>query len=79
MVGQRLAFLRHVGGGRGTFADKRLKRLRTSRQGSRIRRCPAQVAVLCEATAAAERLLQQSPVAGALGETGSEGRSSFEH
>jgi hypothetical protein len=64
---------------RGTLGDNRQKQLRRDTHDRQILKSPAQVIVLCEATAAVGDLLQKSAVAGTPGVKGLEGRNTFEH
>ena len=64
---------------RGTLADEKQKQLRRDTHDRQILKSPAQVIVLCEATAAVEALLQKPAVAGTPGAKGLEGRNTFEH
>ena len=64
---------------RGTLGDNRQKQLRRDTHDRQILKSPAQVIVLCEATAAVGDLLQKSAVAGTPGAKGLEGRNTFEH
>jgi hypothetical protein len=64
---------------RGTLADNRQKQLRRDTHDRQILKSPAQVIVLCEATAAVEDLLKRPAVPGAIGAKGLEGRNTFEH
>ena len=60
-------------GQRGTLGGDARKRQRKKIHDRQILRSPAQVVVLCEATAEVEELLKQPPVEGIPGQKGLEG------
>jgi hypothetical protein len=55
-----------------------IKQARRDAHDRQIMKCPGQVMVLCEATAAVESLLQRPAVAGDEGGVGLAGRNTFE-
>ena len=66
-------------GVRGSFNNDEAKKRKRDQHDKQIMRCPAQVIVLCEASAGVETLLQQAAVAGTAGASGLDGRNTSEH